>query len=341
MFGKKYLEIAALSGSLMAMSCGDSIDRDLGQVYDSDPGRTEGGSGGSEHLGQTAGSGLGSNESTGGMAGSSNVAGKGGNSPENCELVSNLAVSNAALDIANNAVQQISFTLAKASNVQITIKNSKGEQVKVLKPASLQPAGNALFNWNGTNSQGEKVQTGIYKAEVSSNKLDCIDLDSINFNVKNGIVECLLEVQAVGGVNSIVGEGSPSVEMACFRLVNGDCEMDVHGITLTNMGAGQAGNVLLNNRLTDKSYQALSGDQPNFLNERITFHQNLNLVMPPETSKTVCLTSDISPNSDGHNFHIGLTSQTDLQATPKIDKPTNIKGTFPVCGPEIQVSYNF
>lgn len=332
MSAKKYLEIAALSASLLTLNCDDNHDPAIGDIYNRNPdiGGIAGNSGSNGVAGLAGKS---------GEAGTLNHAGTAGNS-ENCDLIDGISVSQKAFDLTQGVSQKISFTLKNSSESSVSIK-SNGQIISVVKPPSHYPAGISSVNWNGTDSQGEKVPNGVYIAEVISTKNKCQDAASIAFSVKNGIVECLLSVGPAQSVNSVVTAGSPSVQMACFRLKNEDCEMEVQGLTLTNLGPSSADKYLFNNRLADSNYQAIGGGEGNFdQTGRVNFQQGMSVKMPPQSEKTFCLVSDIAPNSVDNLFRINVAGPSDINVKPSIDKPVVINGVFPVSGPDIYVTYD-
>lgn len=332
MSAKKYLEIAALSASLLTLNCNDNHDPALGDIYsrNADVGGAAGSSGGSGIAGLAGKS---------GEAGALNHAGS-ADTPENCDLISGVSVSQSIFDLTSETSQNIFFTLKKSSNSSVSIK-SNGQTVNIIKPSTHYPAGISSVNWNGTNQQGEKVPNGVYIAEVVSTKNNCQDVASVAFKVKNGIVECLLSVGPAQSDSSIVTAGSPSVQMACFRLQNGECEMDLQGLTLTNLGPSNADKYLFNNHLTDNSYQSVGGGEASFDQlGKVDFQQGMSIKMSPQSEKTICLVSDIAPNGIDNLFRINVASPSHINVKSSIDKPIVINGAFPVSGPDIYVTYS-
>ncbi len=60
-----------------------------------------------------------------------------------------------------NPETTISFSLAQAGEIKITIYNIKGQKVQTLVNDQL-PTGKHSAIWNGTNDNGKKVTSGIY-----------------------------------------------------------------------------------------------------------------------------------------------------------------------------------
>ena len=56
---------------------------------------------------------------------------------------------------------QIEFTLPTASDVTLEVYNLHGQRVRSLENARLD-AGNHRYEWDGNNSQGGSLPTGIY-----------------------------------------------------------------------------------------------------------------------------------------------------------------------------------
>jgi hypothetical protein len=78
--------------------------------------------------------------------------------------VSNITSQLFNVDIYPNPFQEstnISYTLDKYSYVEINIYNFKGKIIKSFLNGFQEP-GNHLTTWEGTNSEGIKVSTGIY-----------------------------------------------------------------------------------------------------------------------------------------------------------------------------------
>ncbi|OGC94883.1 MAG: hypothetical protein A2142_00530 [candidate division Zixibacteria bacterium RBG_16_48_11] len=61
-----------------------------------------------------------------------------------------------------NATTTIRYHLSKSSNVTLEIFNLKGQLVRVLLNNTTQPAGEHQRVWDGKNSAGVKVSSGVY-----------------------------------------------------------------------------------------------------------------------------------------------------------------------------------
>jgi len=72
-----------------------------------------------------------------------------------------------------NPVTTIKYELAKNSNVEITVFDVMGRKIKTLVN-SKQHAGDHLTVWNGTNSNGLKVTSGIYFVKMKSSSFEKI-----------------------------------------------------------------------------------------------------------------------------------------------------------------------
>jgi len=66
-----------------------------------------------------------------------------------------------------NPNTNIGFYLPKAANVRLSIYNLKGQLLKVLVDQEL-PAGNNVFGWDGKDSRGSTVASGIYSYRLQS-----------------------------------------------------------------------------------------------------------------------------------------------------------------------------
>jgi flagellar hook assembly protein FlgD len=60
-----------------------------------------------------------------------------------------------------NPVTHISYFMPKASDVNLSIYNLRGEQISVLQQGR-QTAGMHNITWNGKNSSGQNVGSGVY-----------------------------------------------------------------------------------------------------------------------------------------------------------------------------------
>jgi len=60
-----------------------------------------------------------------------------------------------------NPTTEISFTMDKASDVNLTIYNMLGQKVRVLENAYLSE-GTHAYTWNGQDELGQSVSTGVY-----------------------------------------------------------------------------------------------------------------------------------------------------------------------------------
>jgi len=69
-----------------------------------------------------------------------------------------------------NLETRIRFTLPNAGNVKLTVYNIRGERVKTLVDRH-KPAGIYYVRWNGTNSEGKEMASGVYfyKLQMGSN----------------------------------------------------------------------------------------------------------------------------------------------------------------------------
>ena len=86
--------------------------------------------------------------------------------------VSKSLQSNIQLDVAPNPFAdqaQIEFTLPNASDVTLEVYNLHGQRVQSLENARLD-AGTHRYEWNGQNSQGESLPTGIYMLRLRADK---------------------------------------------------------------------------------------------------------------------------------------------------------------------------
>ncbi|PWB75889.1 hypothetical protein C3F09_01895 [candidate division GN15 bacterium] len=66
-----------------------------------------------------------------------------------------------------NPTTQVSFALPKNAHVQLTVFNVLGQTVKTLVDEDM-AAGNHTVTWNGRNSDGEQVSSGIYFYRISA-----------------------------------------------------------------------------------------------------------------------------------------------------------------------------
>ena len=64
---------------------------------------------------------------------------------------------------------QIEFTLPTASGVSLEIYNLHGQRVQSLESARLD-AGTHRYQWNGQNSKGESLPTGVYMLRLRADK---------------------------------------------------------------------------------------------------------------------------------------------------------------------------
>jgi hypothetical protein len=60
-----------------------------------------------------------------------------------------------------NPRTHITYRLAEAAQVKITVFNLAGREIKELHNGR-QPAGSYLITWNGTNANGQNVSSGAY-----------------------------------------------------------------------------------------------------------------------------------------------------------------------------------
>ena len=67
-----------------------------------------------------------------------------------------------------NPETTISFALASASHVNLSIYNVLGQEVMVLLDETI-PAGTHQVNWNGKNANGESLSSGIYFCRIITN----------------------------------------------------------------------------------------------------------------------------------------------------------------------------
>ncbi|HVP06337.1 MAG TPA: FlgD immunoglobulin-like domain containing protein, partial [Candidatus Acidoferrum sp.] len=68
-----------------------------------------------------------------------------------------------------NPTTQISFALPKASQVELTVFNVLGQEVKTLVSGQMD-AGSHTVVWDGTNSAGQSVSSGIYFYRISADQ---------------------------------------------------------------------------------------------------------------------------------------------------------------------------
>ena len=66
-----------------------------------------------------------------------------------------------------NASTNISFTLPAESDVELTVFNILGQEVKSLEIANM-PAGEGNINWDGRSSGGEQVASGVYLYRITA-----------------------------------------------------------------------------------------------------------------------------------------------------------------------------
>jgi hypothetical protein len=66
-----------------------------------------------------------------------------------------------------NPTTKIRYSISSASEVSLSIYNIRGELVNKLTSGLHQP-GTHSINWNGQNSLGEKVSTGVYIYSLST-----------------------------------------------------------------------------------------------------------------------------------------------------------------------------
>jgi hypothetical protein len=64
---------------------------------------------------------------------------------------------------------EIRFEVAQTSNVSIKVYNAMGQLVRTLKNERMQP-GRYTAHWDGTNSAGQKVSSGVYFYKMEANK---------------------------------------------------------------------------------------------------------------------------------------------------------------------------
>jgi len=68
-----------------------------------------------------------------------------------------------------NSSTTIAYTLPVASRVRLAVFNILGQRVKILTD-QYQSAGSHTVSWNGTNSTGRAVATGIYMYQIQANE---------------------------------------------------------------------------------------------------------------------------------------------------------------------------
>ncbi len=73
-----------------------------------------------------------------------------------------------------NPTTDIEYQLKENSNVSLTIYNILGQRIKVLINNLAQGAGRYTVTWDGTNSAGEKVASGIYIYRIIANKFNAV-----------------------------------------------------------------------------------------------------------------------------------------------------------------------
>ncbi len=69
-----------------------------------------------------------------------------------------------------NPVTEISFDLKTASKVKLEVFNIKGQKVKTLRVAYLEP-GNHSVTWSGIDDTGQTVSSGIYMYRLTTNQV--------------------------------------------------------------------------------------------------------------------------------------------------------------------------
>jgi len=64
---------------------------------------------------------------------------------------------------------EIRFEVARSSDVSIKVYNAMGQLVRTLRDGRVQP-GRYSVHWDGTNTSGEKVSSGVYFYKMEANK---------------------------------------------------------------------------------------------------------------------------------------------------------------------------
>ncbi len=73
-----------------------------------------------------------------------------------------------------NPTTNIKFSIPEKSELSLTIYNLVGQEVVKLVNNELFNAGSYTAQWDGTNSYGSKVASGIYIYELSAGKVNII-----------------------------------------------------------------------------------------------------------------------------------------------------------------------
>jgi hypothetical protein len=72
-----------------------------------------------------------------------------------------------------NPSTNISFSLNKQENVQVSVYNIKGQRVKTIVDQNMLP-GNKEIVWNGNDNEGKPVSSGVYFIKVKSESVNAI-----------------------------------------------------------------------------------------------------------------------------------------------------------------------
>lgn len=72
-----------------------------------------------------------------------------------------------------NPTTEIAFALPKASQVELTVFNVLGQEVKTLVSGQME-AGSHTVVWDGTNAAGQSVASGIYFYRISADQFSAI-----------------------------------------------------------------------------------------------------------------------------------------------------------------------
>jgi hypothetical protein len=68
---------------------------------------------------------------------------------------------------------QISYEVARTSNVSIKVYNAMGQMVKVLQDGRLEP-NKYVATWDGTNQAGERVSSGVYFYKMQTDQYSAV-----------------------------------------------------------------------------------------------------------------------------------------------------------------------
>jgi len=85
-----------------------------------------------------------------------------------------------------NPSTTISFSLPKEENIELTIYNIKGQKVKTLY-SGIAEEGKHTMVWEGKDSNGKEVSSGIYFYKLKTNSLNYYLLLAPLFGLREGL----------------------------------------------------------------------------------------------------------------------------------------------------------